>query len=87
MTSVKVDDIIEQVLSLDKGSLMAKKWILRLYFVYLDDRPLLGRKWDNQLYIDCILLFGLRSAPKIFNLIADVLKWIVKAGKIHIPLP
>ena len=40
---------------------------------------LLGMKWDNQLYIDLTLPFGLRSAPKIFNSIADALECIVKA--------
>ena len=40
---------------------------------------LLGMKWDNQLYVDLTLPFGLRSAPKIFNSIADALEWIVKA--------
>ena len=35
-------------------------------------------KWDGQLYIDTVLPFGLRSAPKIFNCIADALQWIAK---------
>jgi hypothetical protein len=80
-TYVKVDDIIEQVLSLGKGSLMAKMDIesaFRIVPVHPDDRPLLGMKWDGQLYIDLTLPFGLRSAPKVFNSIADVLEWIVK---------
>ena len=57
LTYVKVDDIIEQVLSLGKGSLMAKMDIesaFRIVPVHPDDRPLLCMKWDNQLYIDCL---------------------------------
>ena len=29
--------------------------------------------WDSKLYIDTVLPFGLRSAPKIFNAIADAM--------------
>lgn len=86
LTYVKVDDIIQQVLLLGKGSLMAKMDIesaFRIVPVHPDDRPLLGMKWDTQLYIDCTLPFGLRSAPKIFNSIADALEWIVKAHDSH----
>ena len=32
----------------------------------------------GQFYIDTVLPFGLRSAPKIFNCIADALQWIAK---------
>lgn len=39
---------------------------------------MLGIEWKNQLYIDAALTFGLRSAPKIFNALADALEWIVK---------
>ena len=34
--------------------------------------------WDDQVYIDAALPFGLRSAPKIFNALADALEWIVR---------
>ena len=51
----------------------------RIVPVHPDDRPLLGMKWDGQLYIDLTLPFGLRSAPKVFNSIADALEWIVRA--------
>ena len=39
--------------------------------VHPDDRGLLGMLWDDQLYVDSTLPFGLRSAPKIFNALAD----------------
>lgn len=43
--------------------------------------------WDGALYVDTALLFGLRSAPKIFMAIADAAKWIAKehgvAGLFH----
>ena len=37
--------------------------------------------WEGNLYIDTVLPFGLRSAPKIFCAIADSLEWIaLRAG-------
>ena len=32
----------------------------------------------NELYIDTCFPFGLRSAPKLFNILTDLLEWIVK---------
>ena len=70
LTYMKVDDVVQQVLSLGKGTLLAKVDIesaFRNIPVHPDDRHLLGMLWDNKLYIDTVLPFGLRSAPKIFN--------------------
>ena len=33
--------------------------------------------WRGSIFIDAVLSFGLRSAPKIFNSVADALEWIV----------
>lgn len=44
--------------------------------VYPHDRHLLGMIWNGALYIDTVLPFGLRSAPKIFNAITSGLQWI-----------
>ena len=33
--------------------------------------------WYRNLYIDTCLPFGLRSAPKLFNVLADLLSWIL----------
>ena len=45
--------------------------------VHPSDRHLLGMKWRNQYYVDLALPFGLRSAPFIFNVIADLVEWIL----------
>ena len=37
-----------------------------------------GLHWKGIVYVDPMLPFGLRFAHKIFNAIADVLKWILK---------
>jgi len=34
-------------------------------------------QWNGQVYVDGMLPFGLRSAPKIFNAVADALEWCV----------
>ena len=42
------------------------------------DRSLLGMRWEGALYIDTALPFGLRSAPKIFNAVADAVEWVAR---------
>ena len=53
--------------------------------VHPDDRWLLG--WEGQTYVDKVLPFGLRSAPKLYNVAADGLLWILlmqdKVESIH----
>ena len=41
------------------------------------DRFLLGMKWRESYYVDLTLPFGLRSAPYIFNSVADMVEWIL----------
>ena len=48
----------------------------RLCPVHPLDHHLLGMKWRGSFYFDQILPFGLRSAPFIFNCLADTLEWI-----------
>ena len=79
---MKVDDVVQQVLLKGRGSMLAKidiKSAFRNVPVHPADRHLLGMMWKGQLFIDTVLPFGLRSAPKIFNCIADALQWIAKS--------
>ena len=41
----------------------------------LEDWNLLSIHWRNQFYIDTCLPFGLRSAPFLFNQLADAIHW------------
>ena len=34
--------------------------------------------WKNDIYIDHCIPFGLWSAPKLFNILADLLSWIAQ---------
>ncbi len=45
--------------------------------VHPDDSHLLGMQWRGHTYVDKVLPFGLRSAPKLYNAIADGLLWIL----------
>ena len=66
---------------LGSGTLMAKVDIESAYHlipVHPQDRLLQGVVWDNRAYIDAMLSFGLRSAPKTFNAMADALAWLAQ---------
>lgn len=77
---IKIDDIIKMLSKFGPGALMAKFDIESAYrniAVYPPDRYLLGMKWRNAYYVDFALPFGLRSAPAIFNSVADLVEWIL----------
>ena len=81
MTYVTVDAVASMVNTLGGGALIAKINIeaaYRLIPVHPLDWPLLGVIWEGMVYCDCILPFGLRSARKIFNALADSLEWIIR---------
>ena len=73
-----VDHVAEVVASYPPGALLAKVDVesaYRLVPVHPVDRPLQAVEWAGALYVDPMLPFGLRSAPKIFNALADGLEW------------
>ena len=77
-TSVEVVAAAAQ--RLGKGTLLAKldiKSAYRLVPVHPQDRCLLGVEWKGAIYVDGVLPFGLRSAPKIFTAVADALQWVM----------
>ena len=82
LSYITVDDAIEEICKSGPECLLAKidiKSAFRLIPVHLADRHLLGMEWRESVYIDNCLPFGLRSAPKLFNLLADLLLWIAKS--------
>ena len=77
---ITVDQIIRMVSRLGRGALMAKFDVEAAYRnipVHPSDRFLLGMKWRESYYVDLTLPFGLRSAPYIFNSVADMVEWIL----------
>ena len=80
MAYVSVDQVAGQALTLGKGSLLAKIDVKSAYClipICPSDRMQLGMRWNNAIYVNGKLPFGLRSAPKIFNVLADGLEWCV----------
>jgi len=73
-----VDDAFAIISALGKGAVMAKidlKNAFRLIPVRPEDWNLLGIQWRDRFYIDICLPFGLRSAPSLFNQLADAIHW------------
>ena len=77
---VRLDEIITMISLYGKGAKMAKFDVEAAYRnipVHPSDRFLLGMKWDNHYFVDLALPFGLRSAPYIFNTVADMVEWML----------
>ena len=86
---VTVDDAIRSLVNLGPGALMAKfdvKAAYRNIPIHPDDRYLLGMKWRDRFYVDLVLPFGLRSAPFIFNSVAEAVEWILVHNYLISPL-
>ena len=82
LSYTSVDEVARGIRECGRGAEMAKINIKSAYRnipVHPDDRHLFGMQWRGDLYADATLPFGLRSAPKIFNAVADALEWILKA--------
>ena len=80
LTYITVDMAIKCILDMGPGTLLAKvdiKNAFRLLPVHPADRHMLAMNWNNQIYIDTCLPFGLCSVPKLFNILADLLSWIL----------
>ncbi len=77
---ISVDDAIG---ILRPGALMAKFDVESAYrnvAMRPDERFLFGMRWRNTFFVDLALPFGLRSAPFIFNSIAEMVEWILKSN-------
>ncbi len=69
------------VTKLGRGALMAKfdvRSAFRNLAVLPSQRYLLGMKWRGKFFVDLVLPFGLRSAPFIFNSVAEMVEWILR---------
>ncbi len=89
MSYVSLDDAARAVAQAGRGARLAKidiKSTYRIVGVHPEDRMLLGMLWDDGLYVDAGLPFGLRSAPKIFTAIADALEWVVHQTGVEVVL-
>ena len=81
LSYTSVDVITNKVLELGQGTLLAKmdiKQAYRMIPVHPEDRYLLGMRWQETVFVDKTLPFGLRSAPLIFSAVADALQWTMQ---------
>ena len=75
-----VDLAVQRILRLGQGTLLAKidiEHAFRNIPINPADRKFLGMSWKDWVYVDTVLPFGLRSAPKIFNVIANAIEQIL----------
>lgn len=76
-----VDEAAARILQLGRQTLLAKVDVEAAYRnvpVHPEDRWLLGMLWKEAIYVDTVLPFGLRSAPKLFTALADALEWVLQ---------
>ena len=82
-----VDDAVSLIRILGQSTPLIKLDIKDAYRnipVHPYDQPLLGISWNDNIYIDRALPFGLRSAPKLFSAFADSIAWVLyKRGVEH----
>ncbi len=77
---VSVKDAARTIVERGQGSILAKVDTASAYRVvpiHPDDRWLLGMYWDQKLFDDTQLPFGLRFATKVFTALADAAEWIL----------
>ena len=80
LSYTSVDHLASMILAEGQGSFMVKadiKEAYRMVPVHPQDQLLLGVMWQDSVYIDKVLPFGLRLAPKIFSAVADAIQWIL----------
>lgn len=76
-----MDVACQNILKLVQGANLVKfdvSGAFRTVPVHPDDCHLLGMQWRGNVYVDKVLPFGLRSAPKVYNAIADRPLWILE---------
>ena len=81
LSYITMDSAITELFKLGWGVLISKvdiKSAFCLLLVHPADHHLIAMTWNKQIYIDTCLSFGLHSAPKLFNILAEFLSWILE---------
>ena len=88
ITYTRVDDAVDRIQTLGSGTMLIKMDLESAYRqipIHPGDHFLLGISWEGRTYVDRALPLGLRSTPKIFSAVADMMAWALhKAGIEHI---
>ena len=86
MSYASVDDAIRYIVHLGPGTELIKidlKNAYRIVPIHLQDHHLMAITWQDRTYVDCALPFSLRSVPKIFLAVADMLAWALHCAGIQ----
>lgn len=78
MHYLHLDEVVKCIVQSGRWTQLAKRDVesaYRIVPVHPQDRALLAVQWADQVLFDTRLLFGLRTAPKIFTAVADALQW------------
>jgi hypothetical protein len=78
ITYARADDAVACIQALGPHTMLIKmdlKSAYRQILIHPSDHFLLGISWNGKTYVDRALPFGLRSAPKIFSAVADMMAW------------
>jgi len=76
-----IEEAIQAVQRFGRDSILIKRDFesaFRHILVSPIDTSLLGSQWEDACYAERFLPFGLRTAPYLFNLFAEVVHWILK---------
>ena len=82
-----VDKVVQRVLEYGASTQLAKfdvKSAYRSVPIYPDDRWLLGMSWKGGVYIDTVLPFRLRYAPKMCSTVADAMQWLTEGSDVQV---
>ena len=74
-----IDDIVDAVVTLDRGCHLYKRDLRKVYRQFpVDpkDYPFLGYTWDNHFFFDTVLTMGLRSASMACQHSTSAVAWI-----------
>ena len=81
LSYVSITNTVKTIIEKGLGARLAKIDVCNAYCalpVHPENRWLLGMHWEDALYVDCTLPFGLWSAPKMFMGVADAVECIAK---------
>ena len=88
ITYATIEDVITIVRQLGRGTIMVKRDLAEAFRqipVSPMDTPLLGFSFEGEFFAEQFLPFGLRTAPYLFNLFAEVFHWILeKELRLHV---
>ena len=82
LSYVKMDQVVDTLLEMGPGVELAKLDVKNAYH-NVPVQTLVGHAVEGSDLCGCCLPFGMRSAPKIFNALADAVEWAVKQNGVE----